>query len=143
MASFFYNSAKAEIVGGVQDLDTDTFKIMLLTASYAPDIDAHVTRDDLTDEIVGAGYTAGGQALSGVSLTVDNSNNRAIWDATDPAWTTATITDARYAVIYQSNGGAASGDPLTLLIDFLADYSSIAEDFIIQLTSAGIATVTD
>jgi len=143
MASFFYNSAKAEIVGGVQDLDTNTFRIMLLTASYTPNIDSHTTRADLTNEVSGTGYTAGGQALAGVSLSVDNANDRAVWDANDPTWTTATITGARYGAVYKSNGGAASGDPLTLLIDFGAAYSSVAEDFVIQLPASGLAIVTD
>jgi hypothetical protein len=42
------------------DFDTDTFKAMLVTSSYTPNKDTHDKRDDVTNEVAGTGYTAGG-----------------------------------------------------------------------------------
>lgn len=138
MASFLYNSAKVKIFTGVIDLDTDTFKVMLLTSSYTPDRDSHVFRSDLTNEVSGTGYTAGGATLASVTVTQDNTNDRAVFDAADTTWSSSTIAAARYAVIYKSRGGAASADELVCLIDFASDRSSDGGPFTISWNSSGI-----
>ena len=60
MASLIYNSAIDEMARGDIDFDTDTFKAMLVTSSYTPNKDTHDFRDDVTNEVSGTGYTAGG-----------------------------------------------------------------------------------
>lgn len=137
MANVFYNSAKKKLLDGSIDLDTDTFKAMLVTASYTPDQDAHDFRDDVTNEVSGTGYSAGGATLGSVTLAQDNTNNRAVFDAADTAWASSTIT-ARGAVIYKSRGGASSADELLCYIDFGADKTSTNGTFTIQWDSAGI-----
>lgn len=137
MASVIYNSAKAKLMNGSIDLDTDTIKCALVTSSYTPDIDAHEFFDDLTNEISGTGYTAGGATLASPSVAVDNTNDRAEFDATDTSWTTATITNARAAVIYKSTGVAGTS-PLIAYIDFGTDKSSSGGTFTITWNAEGI-----
>lgn len=137
MASVIYNSFKRDIANGSIDLDTDTIKVMLVTSSYTPDIDAHAKRSDITGEVTGTGYASGGAALEGKTVTVDNTGNRGIFDATDVVWTPATIT-ARGAVLYKARGGAASLDELICYIDFGADVSSTADDFTLTFHADGI-----
>jgi hypothetical protein len=141
MADVIYNSFKRDIANGSIDLDTDTVKVMLVTASYVPDQDAHTKRSDVTNEITGTGYTAGGQTLSGKTVTADNTNNRGVFDANDVTWSGATFT-ARGAVLYKSRGGAASADELICYLDFGTDKSVSGGDFTIQWGANGILLLT-
>lgn len=138
MASLAYNSAKIKLSdGSTIDWVNDTVKVMLVTSSYTPDKDLHDFRDDVTNEVVGTGYSAGGMALANKAHTQDDSNDRAVFDADNLVWSTATIT-ARAAVLYKSRGGASSADELIAYVDFLADKSSTAADFTIQWNVDGI-----
>ena len=60
MASLIFNSALRDEAIGSIDFDTDTFKVMLVTAAYVENKDTHTKRSDITNEVVGTGYTAGG-----------------------------------------------------------------------------------
>ena len=51
------------------DWDTDTIKVMLTTSLYTPDQDTHDFKNDVTNEVTGTGYTAGGQALTNKTVT--------------------------------------------------------------------------
>jgi hypothetical protein len=138
MASLVFNSAKVFLSdGGTIDWVNDDVKVMLVTSSYTPNKDTHDFRDDVTNEVSGTGYTAGGMALANKAHTQDDSNDRAVYDADDLVWSTATIT-ARAAVLYKSRGGASSADELIAYIDFLADKTSTAADFTIQWHADGI-----
>ncbi|KKM23530.1 hypothetical protein LCGC14_1614280 [marine sediment metagenome] len=137
MASFVYNSAKVAMIDGTIDLDTDTINVLLVTSPYTPNKDTHDFRDDVTNEVVGTGYTTGGKALVNKTVTQDNTNDRAKFDADDLAWTSATIT-ARAAVLYKARGGSSSADELIAYIDFLADKASTAATFTIQWHADGI-----
>lgn len=138
MADVIYNSFKRDIMNGSIDLDTDTINVMLVTSSYTPDQDAHDRRDDVTNEVsAGGGYSTGGAALAGKSVTADNTDNEGVFDANDLTWSTSTIT-ARGAVLYKARGGAASADELICYIDFGSDKISSGGDFTIQWAAEGI-----
>ena len=141
MADVIYNAFKKKIADGSIDLDTDTIKVMLVTSAYTPDQDVHDFRDDVTNEVVGTGYTAGGATLANKTMTQDNTNNRGVFDADDTTWSSSTIT-ARGAVLYKSRGGAASADELICYIDFGSDKSSSASTFTIQWHADGILTLS-
>ena len=135
MADVVYNSAKVDIAAGDIVLDSDDLWILLVTSAYTPDPDAHSFRDDITNEVTGTGYTAGGMDLGTVTVSQDNTNNRALADAANPVWSTATIT-ARGAVIYKKVGTAAT-DRLLMYLDFGSDVSSTAADFTVNLNASG------
>lgn len=137
MADVLFNSFKRDIMNGSIDLDTDTIKVMLVTSSYTPNQDTHTKRSDITDEVAGTGYVAGGAALANKTVTVDNTDNEGVFDADDLSWSTATIT-ARGAVLYKSRGGAASADELLCYFDFGADKTSTAGTFLITWNAEGI-----
>jgi hypothetical protein len=121
--------------GGI-DLDTDTIKVALVTSTYTPDIDAHDNFDDITNEVTGTGYTAGGATLGSVTVTVDNTDDEGVFDAADTSWTSSTIT-ARGAVIYKSTG-TASTSKLICYVDFGSNITSTASTFQITWNSEGI-----
>ena len=124
--SLTYTSFYYDICTGAVDLDTDTFKMLLVTSSYTPD-KIHDKRNDITNEVSGTGYTAGGNAVT-VTVAQDNTNSRVTIDFTVTSWTSSTIT-ARGGVIYKSRGGASSADELVCYLDFGDDVTSSAGTF--------------
>lgn len=134
-----YGRAAELLLEGSHDLDGATYNVMLTTSAYTPDVDTHDFRSDVTNEVTGTGYSAGGQALGTVTVTYDSANNRAVFDAADAVWASSTIT-ARYAVIYRPRGGASSADELLCYVDFGADVSSTGGAFTIAWHANGIVT---
>jgi hypothetical protein len=127
MASLIYNSAVDDMARGAIDFDTDTFKVMLVTSSYTPDKDTHDKRNDVTNEVSGTGYTAGG-VTSVCTVTKDTANDRVTLSFAAVSWASSTIT-ARGAVIYKSRGGASSADELVAYNDFGSDVASASGTF--------------
>ena len=127
MASLTFVSCVDDVVRGAIDFDTDTFYAMLTTVTYAPDQDAHDRRDDVTNEVTGTGYTAGGQAVT-VTVTKDTTNNRDRITVAAHSWAASSIT-ARREVIYKRRGGASSADELVAVNDFGADVTSVGAAF--------------
>lgn len=117
------------------DLDNDTLKIMLVTDAYTPDFGTHDFKSDVTNEVVGTGYTAGGETLTSVTLT--QAAGTITFDAADVTWTSSTIT-ARAAVIYDDT---IVNDPLICYIDFGSNQSSSSGDFQIAFNASGIFTL--
>lgn len=139
MASLIlYNNFKLkQMAGPAVDFDGDTIKLALIEGTYSPDIDADEFFADVEgDEVSSSGYTAGGQALTGLVVNLDTINNRAVIDADDLTWVDVTITP-RYAVLYKVVG-SPSTDPLIGYIDFGADQEAVGVDFQIRWSTDGI-----
>ncbi len=135
MASLIYNSCIDDLARNNIDFDTNTFKAMLVTSAYTPNKDTHDKRDDVTNEITGTGYTAGG-ATSAVTVTKDTVNDKVTIEFGAVSWTTSTLT-ARGCVYYKSRGGASSADELVAYNDFGSDVSSAGGTF-----SVAASTIT-
>ena len=132
-SSNFTNLARA-LAKGDLDFDINTFKVMLVSAIPSEaNLDAWANRSDVTSEITGTGYTAGGATLSGFSVTVDGTT--AVLDFTDPTWANSTIT-ARGALIYNST----QSNKAVAVLDFGADISSTNDTFTITFPAAAAAT---
>jgi hypothetical protein len=127
-------------MNGSIDLDTDTIKVMLVTSAYTPNADTHDKRDDVTNEVSGTGYSAGGATLANKSVTADNTDDEGVFDADDVTWSTSTIT-ARGAVLYKSRGGASSADELICYFDFGSDQVSSSGNFTIAWNAEGIINI--
>lgn len=121
-----FDSTFEDCAKGALDLDTDSLKMMLVTSSYTFS-KAHNRRDDITNEVSGTGYSAGGTAVT-CTVTADTTNHRVDCVFSSPSWATSTIT-ARGAVIYKARGGASSADELVGFIDFGSDVSSVGGIF--------------
>lgn len=128
MPSFIFNSAiRDEAVGNI-DYDTDAFGVMLLTSAATPNKDTWAKRSDVTNEVVGTGYTAGGATVTVTVGAVDTANDRVDISLGGNTWANASIT-ARYAVYFKKRGGAATADELVAVNDFGADVTSTAAAF--------------
>lgn len=135
MASLIYNSFVDDVARGNIDCDTDTFKAMLVTSTYAPNKDTDTKRSNVTNEVSGTGYTAGG-VTSAVTVTKDTANDKVTIQFASVSWASSTIT-ARGCVYYKSRGGASSADELVAYDDFGADVSSTGGTF-----SVAASTIT-
>lgn len=143
MANVVYNSFKKNIGDGTIDWDdnsTTTIKCMLVTSSYSPDIDLHSVKNDITNEVSGTGYTAGGNTVANRAITQDNTNDWAKYDGDDVVWSSSSIT-ARGAVLYKDTGDGSTS-PLVAYIDFGTDQQSVSADFTIQWNADGIFTIS-
>ena len=108
-------SFKVELYQAVHDLSTDVIKIALYTANA--DLNAATTAYSTTDEVVAAGYTAGGEILTPV--TISSSGYTAYVSVPNVSWTAALT--ARCALIYNDS---VLGKPSIAVLDFGSDKTS-------------------
>lgn len=118
----------------------DTIKVALVTSSYTPDFDTHDFFNDITNEVSGTGYTAGGATLGSQTVTLNTTDNRFVFDAADTTWASSSIV-ARGAVVYKSTG-VSSTSPLIAYIDFSTDRTSDGGTFQITWSANGIAYIS-
>ena len=120
---------KKDVLLGDQHLDSDTLHIALYTssASLGAATDGYITSNEVAN---GNGYTTGGEALTSKAVTENSTSG--VFDAADPAWTSATFT-ARGALIYNKTLGDASSNArgAIAVLDFGSDKTSTAGDFTI------------
>lgn len=134
MPNLVYNKFKNDALAAY--IASSTFKVLLVTSAYTPNAD-HNFYSQITNEVAaGGGYTTGGQTLSGVSVSQDNTDDEGVLDANDVVWASATFT-ARGAVIYKDTG-VASTSPLLGFIDFVTDKVGGGDNFTIQWNAEGI-----
>jgi hypothetical protein len=126
-------SFKSELLGGIHDLDTNSLKIALIKASPAGTYGAATTNySDVTgnsDEASGTGYTAGGQVLDSVTISLDGTT--AIVDIADEVFTSSTIS-ADGCIIYNASASNAA----ICVIDFGGTKTSTNGDFTISFPAA-------
>jgi hypothetical protein len=120
-----------DMVSGNIDFGADSFKLMLVTSSYAPSKDGHTRRSDISNEVLGAGYVAGGAAITPtVSQDLGLDQTKIAWS--DVAWASSSIT-ARGGVVYKSRGGLPEDDELVGYLDFGGDVSSTNGTFTVTV----------
>lgn len=82
----FYGPFLAKAINKELDFDTDSIKIMLLTSSYTPNLGTHAYKSDLTNEVVGTGYTATGNVLASCTLNYVAANSWGVSRANTTAY---------------------------------------------------------
>ena len=140
VSAYWFGKAMLSLANKEVDWLTDEIKVALCTSSYAPAQDTDDYFSDVTNEVTGTGYTAGGAILTGKTITYAAGTNIAKYDADDSTWTTSTIT-ARIAVVYVNTGNPATS-PLLCWQDFGQDYTSSANTFTVTWDAAGIMIQT-
>lgn len=124
------------------DLDSTTFKVALTASAQAlaanfVGASGNALYGDLTAEVTGAGYTAGGADLENSTWT---RSGAVVTMNADPTQWTSLNTTFKYAVVYETVSGAIlgffdvdDGDPVGRVVS--------NSDFIINWTS-GLFTLT-
>ena len=116
---------------GELDVEAHTIKVALMTSSYTVNKDTNTFVN--TNEVSGTGYTAGGVVLGGSTVTQDDVNDEAAWDANDAEWIASTIT-ARYAVLYN----VTKANQIICVFDFGTDQVSSNGIFAVRWHADGI-----
>lgn len=118
-------SFKSELLQGVHNFAAstgDTFKLALYTSSAT--LDSGTTAYTTSNEVVGTGYTAGGNTLT--NSGVSTGSGKAYTSFSNTSWTSSTIT-ARGCLIYNSSKSNKS----VAVLDFGGDKTSTAGTFTI------------
>lgn len=140
-----YGNALEKILDGTIDLDTDSFRMVLVGTGYTPNQSTNTAWSDISaNEISGTGYTANGKAIT---QGVSRSGLAITFDCDDQSWTSSTLSNVAYAVIVRdgdSNGALAAGD-IPLCYCELEDGGSLSTTngaLAVNINAAGVFTVT-
>lgn len=118
------------------DLDLETHRIALFSNSITPNFDtdtAYAVSPYNANEVSGTNWAAGGVLLTGTTFL--GSSGSAIFDASDVSVATTTLTNARCGLIYAD---ALAGNNGIVLVNFGADYSTVAGTFAVTWPAGGI-----
>jgi hypothetical protein len=129
------SSIKSELLQGIHNFAAsggDTFKLALYTS--AANLDSATTVYTTSGESSGPGYTAGGETLTNVGVSL--SGTTAYLDFDDVTWTAASISaagaliynssDSNKAVVILSFGGTYTSTNGNFTVTFPANTSSTA-----------------
>jgi hypothetical protein len=122
------NSFRSEMLQAIHDLSTDTLKLALYTgsANLYPTTTVYTT----TDEVVASGYTAGGEILTGVTISTGTAST------TEPAVVYITFNNPSWTAALTARGGliynASKANRSVAIIDFGSDKTSTAT-FTVQM----------
>lgn len=131
----FTNFTRALATAG-HNFSSDSLKVLLVSSVPSEtNLDSWANRSDVTNEITGTGYTAGGIAQAYTLNALDTTNNRQSITMTNitSGWTTATFTTVG-AIIYKDTGSAAT-DKLIQFVDFSGSQSVSSGTFGITYTT--------
>lgn len=133
---------KQELMKGTHDFTTDTIKIALYVQASATTLNnTSLATYTSTGEVSASGtYSAGGQALSGVSVSISSATAYVSW-STNPSWTSATITSDS-CLIYNNSLKNSTANRAIAIYSF-GSTTSTAGTFTVVLPAAGSsATLT-
>lgn len=135
ITSAICTSFKKELLERKHDFNATsghTFKIALYTSSAS--LDAATTAYTTSNEVVGSGYTAGGNTLTNIDPA--QSGTTAFIDFNDVTWANATITAAGALIYNTTTDGGTGTTNAVAVISFGGDKTSTNGDFVIQFPVA-------
>lgn len=139
-----YNDFKEQLFKKVHDCVNDAITLTLHT-SESPDIDIDQVWADVSGTEYGTanGYTAGGQTLDNLSVTQDNTNDRALWDANDETFSSLgpLSPNTPDVAIAWNNTPASPADPLCFYVT-LGTTPTNGGDYTIQWSASPAAMVS-
>lgn len=109
------------IINESLNLSAGNYYAMLLGSGYTPN-PLHSFRSDLTNEVAGTGYTAGGVAAP-LTITRNDGSDTITIQATQINHPACSVSPApRHVAYYQRLGGAATADRLLMIVNFGVNY---------------------
>jgi hypothetical protein len=137
MATEASNKLKFLLAKKVIDFSADTFKIILMASGFTFNKDTHHGYADVSGSELGTGngYTAGGNTLSGVAVTEDDTDDRCEVTWSNTTWTASggTIGPSPGAIIFDDTVTTPQADPIIGYIDFGSEQSQ---------ADGGVATIS-
>ncbi len=121
-----------------QSMEAETHQCLLVTDSETPNFSTHDFRNDITAEVTGSGYSAGGTTITTTEWAIDQPSAGVMrWDHDDPQWASSTITGAMAAVDY-FNVGTSATDQLLCLMDFVTAVSTSNGLLLVSISANGV-----
>lgn len=120
-----------------------TLKMAIVTSAYTVDQALHDFFNDITNEVTGTNYTAGGNACASPTWTDGGAGGTMTFDASDPAtWSqhASGFSNGRRAILYYDTGTGSTSRLVGYSADFGADSGNVAGDFSVTFDAAGIYT---
>jgi hypothetical protein len=137
-----YNQFKLKQHNGNDiNLASATIKVMIVTSAYTPSL-AHAFKSDITNEVTGTNYGAGGTAISGVTLALDG--NTVEWIHNDITWSQSGtgFSNGRTFIWYEDTG-AAGTSKLIMYMQEASDFGNVAGDLLLDGSAAtGVLNIT-
>lgn len=141
-----YNDFKEQVLKAIHNFAAggNTLKLTLHTG-YTPNIDTHQVWADVsaTEYGSGSGYTAGGKTLANQSVTQDNTNDRALFDADDVTWTALgplSPATPSHGILWNDTP-TSPADPLISYIE-LGTTATNGGDYTLQFSSSPAALIS-
>lgn len=146
MANFWYDEATRLAANGDLDLDTDDLRVLLVMTNTTADTErAATTIGGFTtrDEFDGSGYSAGGQAIAGRSLSVNGTSHRTEVPATANTFPTlgAGTRAIQGALIYKFVTSVALSIPIAWIDTGGFPVTASGADLTITWNAAGMLQV--
>lgn len=123
------------------NLASATIKVMVVTSAYTPSL-AHAFKSDITSEVSGTNYAAGGTAIAGVTVALDGNTVEFIHN--DITWTQsgAGFSTGRTFVWYEDTGVAGTSK-LIMYMQEASDFGNVAGDLILDgSATTGVLNIT-
>lgn len=144
-SSAMYDSFKEYVGDGTIDLNSDLFRVALLSSSYTFSASHTIFANCSSAEISNSGYTAGGQSLANVTWT--RSGGVAKFSADNLTWQALSAPlVARWAVVYMAGTRNGRANPLVqaVLLDVTpADITIATGDYLVlKVPTTGILTLS-
>lgn len=146
MASAWYNKGKYDVMSGDTVLLASGIKCMLVNSGYAFNADHNFVSDVVANEIGVSGYTggfngAGRKVLTAKTVTEDDGNDWAYFDAGDLTWTTlATGVTIGGAILIREL--TTDANSVVLAFMDLTDTPTNGGDITISWNASGILRIT-
>jgi hypothetical protein len=133
--SLLFPSLMIDLCSARLDITADAFKVMLVQG-YAPD-PSHRCRSDVTNEVVGKGYAAGGQKVE--ATLGENEAGVTEIGLTGAVWRQSSLV-ADGAVFYHARGGSPADDELVAYISYREPVRSANGSFFLDKSAIELGT---
>lgn len=133
-ATLIYDNYIDKVFAGTI-IKTDPFKCLITTSAYTANKATHQWLSDVTNEVSGTGYTAGGISVT-PTFVLDTTLHKYTITFPQVQWPSSTIV-GRYQVCYKNTGTAASS-PLIFMNDFGADVSTTNGTFTVNASTINL-----
>jgi hypothetical protein len=117
MAAVVYNVGKTRIAAGDIALDTGDLRMALITGTKTGASNPDLATMAAIDAVSGVGFHTERITLASLSVTQDDTNDRANVDAGNPAFAASAGVTALAAVIYDNAGAGADSGRFPILFD--------------------------
>lgn len=127
-----------QLNGNAVSLTTGGVKVMITTSGYVPDQNLHDFKDDVTNEVSGTGYTAGGEVLVNPVLTL-STLGQLVFDADDITLASSAAGFSNgFNLVFYFNTGSASTSGLIGSHTATETFGNTAGSLLITFATGGI-----